>query len=78
MSGRRRLTFMLTAATKSSRVLRIRIVDPTGALLAAYQKQLASGDSTNAAADAVGVDVRYLKGVVTVELSQNDSGQYTA
>ena len=30
----------------------------------------------NAAADAVGVDVRYLKGVVTVELSQNDSGEY--
>lgn len=51
-------------------------VDPTGALLAAYQKQLASGDSMNAAADAVGVDVRYLKGVVTVELSQNDSGEY--
>ena len=51
-------------------------VDPTGALLAAYQKQLVSGDSMNAAADAVGVDVRYLKGVVTVELSQNDSGEY--
>ena len=42
----------------------------------AYQKQLVSGDSMNAAADAVGVDVRYLKGVVTVELSQNDSGEY--
>ena len=51
-------------------------VDPTSALLAAYQKQLVSGDSMNAAADAVGVDVRYLKGVVTVELSQNDSGEY--
>jgi len=51
-------------------------VDPTGALLAVYQKQLVSGDSMNAAADAVGVDVRYLKGVVTVELSQNDSGEY--
>lgn len=50
-------------------------VDPTGALLAAYQKQLVSGDSMNAAADAVGVDVRYLN-VVTVELSQNDSGEY--
>ena len=33
-------------------------------------------DSMNAAADAVGVDVRYLKGVVTAELSQNDSGEY--
>ena len=32
-------------------------VDPTGALLAVYQKQLVSGDSMNAAADAVGVDV---------------------
>ena len=51
-------------------------VDPTSALLAAYQKQLVSGDSMNAAADAVGVDVRYLKGVVTVELSQNNSGEY--
>jgi len=51
-------------------------VDPTGALLAVYQKQLVSGDSMNAAADAVGVDVRYLKGVVTAELSQNDSGEY--
>ena len=51
-------------------------VDPTGALLAVYQKQLVSGDSMNAAADAVEVDVRYLKGVVTAELSQNDSGEY--
>ena len=51
-------------------------VDPTSALLAAYQKQQVSGDSLTAAAEAVGVDVRYLKGVVSGELSQNDSGEY--
>ena len=51
-------------------------VDPTDALLAAYQKQLVNGTSLDAAAGAVGLDARYLSGVINVELSQNNSGDY--
>lgn len=51
-------------------------VNPMDALLAAYQNQLVNGASMDAVAEAVGLDARYLSGVVSVELSQNNNGEY--
>ena len=50
--------------------------DHTDAVLSAYSSQLTNGSSMEQTAETVGLQAEYLTGAVSVEASQNPSGQY--